>query len=70
MAFNKVSILVAGAGSATLATAITNANTAVSTAVTNALAVTNSANVEAKMAMLFDGTLYVGYANVSYTVTS
>lgn len=71
MAYSKVSTVVNGAGSATLATAVSNVNTAVGTALTNALGVANSNNVQASPTqIIWDGTLYIGFATISYTVTS
>jgi len=66
----RVSILVVGAGSATLATAVSNYNTAIASAITTASGVTGvqagSIQVNAS-GLIFDGTLYVGYGSVTYT---
>ena len=64
MPTSKVSILVAGAASATLATAVSNYNTAIAAAIATALGVQN-VNIASILVngngMIFDGTNYVGY---------
>lgn len=62
MAYIPVCTIIAGAGSATLQTAVGNTNTAVATAVTAALAAANYIDQSCKtvpMNVVFDGTLYV-----------
>lgn len=69
MAFTKHSTLVNGAGSATLATAVTNINTAVTTGLANAQAaagVSVASIAVTPTQLIFDGTLYVGFATITY----
>jgi hypothetical protein len=69
MAYIPKATLVAGAASQTLATAVSNLNTAVATAVTTALAVSGYIDQTAKVVPLplaWDGTNYVASASVTY----
>ena len=66
-------IAVAGAANATLATAITNFNTAVATAVTNAQGQTGAQSdqvVANPSQLIWDGSAYVVSGSVSYRVVT
>lgn len=62
-------INVAGAGSATLATAITNFNTAMATALAAALVVANvnTQTIKVTSQTVWDSTLYVMIGTISYS---
>ena len=69
MALLIVVTMVAGAGSATLDTAVSNFNTAITTSMANAqgTANVNPASIQVlNPQMIFDGTLYVGSATLTY----
>lgn len=73
MAFTPTAVLIAGAGSATLATAVSNANTALAAGVTAAKAVQN-VNLQSiavsEVGLIWDGTLYIGFGTVNYNIAT
>lgn len=73
MPITPVQKFIVGAGSATLATAVSNYNTAIATAVTTAQAVVGVIGTQITIVpngLIYDGTLYVVSGSVLYKVST